>query len=223
MAASSIAVSSNASGIARRRLFGFAAAGVAAALLAGPGLAHAASYADGGGATSPVKALGDALIRAMRAGTGTPFAQRYAIIAPAIDQAFDLQTILRVSVGPRWASMTPDEQAKLLDVFRRYTIASYVANFDSYNGQTLAITPSSRALPGGEQVVDTTIGDAKLSYVMRQVGGTWKAVDVLADGSISRVAVQRSDFRSVIASGGSQALMASLQRKVSDLSGGSLA
>ncbi|GAN77835.1 ABC transporter substrate-binding protein [Acidisphaera rubrifaciens] len=223
MAAHTIALGTETGGFARRRLLGFAAAGVAAALLARPGLAHAASYAEGDGAAAPVKALGDALIQAMRAGAGTPFAQRYAMIAPAIDRAFDLQTILRVSVGPRWASMTPDEQAKLLDVFRRYTVASYVANFDSYSGQTLDVTPSSRALPGGEQVVDTTIGDAKLSYVMRQVGGQWKAVDVLADGSISRVAVQRSDFRSVINSGGSQALMASLQRKVSDLSGGSLA
>ena len=223
MAAYDIAISSSAGGVARRQLFGFAAAGVAAALLARPGLARAASYAEGSGAAAPIKVLSDALVRAMQAGTRTPFAQRYAIVAPAIDRAFDLQTILRVSVGPRWASMTPDEQTKLLDVFRRYTIASYVANFDSYSGQTLGITPASRALPGGEQLVDTTIGDAKLSYVMRQVGGQWKAVDVLADGSISRVAVQRSDFRSVIASGGSQALMASLQRKVSDLSGGSLA
>jgi len=47
--------------------------------------------------------------------------------------------------------------------------------------------------------------------------GCWKAVDVLAGGSISRVAVQRSDFRSVLASGGVPALTSSLQHKAANL------
>jgi len=44
---------------------------------------------------------------------------------------------------------------------------------------------------------------------MKRMPGEWKAVDVLADGSISRVAVQRSDFRSLLASGDAPALLAS--------------
>jgi phospholipid transport system substrate-binding protein len=67
--------------------------------------------------------------------------------------------------------------------------------------------------------VDTQAGDVKLSYVMRQTPAGWKAVDVLADGSISRVAVQRSDFRALLANGGSPALVASLEQKVSELAG----
>jgi phospholipid transport system substrate-binding protein len=55
---------------------------------------------------------------------------------------------------------------------------------------------------------------------MRNGPSGWKAVDVLANGSISRVAVQRSDFRELLASGGVPALMAALQRKVANLSGG---
>ena len=46
-------------------------------------------------------------------------------------------------------------------------------------------------------------------------------IDVLAAGSISRVAVQHSDFRRILSNGG-DALLASLQRKASDLSGGAL-
>jgi phospholipid transport system substrate-binding protein len=55
---------------------------------------------------------------------------------------------------------------------------------------------------------------------MRNGPAGWKAVDVLANGSISRVAVQRSDFRELLANGGVPALMAALQRKVANLSGG---
>ena len=50
----------------------------------------------------------------------------------------------------------------------------------------------------------------------------WRAVDVLLDGSISRVAVQRSDFRKLLDPGDASALIASLEKKVSDLSGGAL-
>ena len=57
---------------------------------------------------------------------------------------------------------------------------------------------------------------------MRQEADTWKAVDVLADGSISRVAVQRSDFRRLVTRGGAQALIESLNQKTADLSGGAL-
>jgi phospholipid transport system substrate-binding protein len=55
---------------------------------------------------------------------------------------------------------------------------------------------------------------------MRMTGTSWKAVDVLADGSISRVAVQRSDFSQLLEKGGAPALMASLERKVKTLSHG---
>jgi phospholipid transport system substrate-binding protein len=62
-----------------------------------------------------------------------------------------------------------------------------------------------------------------LAYVMRQTPAGWRAVDVLADGSISRVATQRSDFRGLLSSGGGSALVASLQNKVASLSGGAIA
>ena len=58
---------------------------------------------------------------------------------------------------------------------------------------------------------------------MEQTPSGWKVVDVLAAGSISRVAVQRSDFRHLLSNGGGDALLASLRRKTADLSGGTLA
>jgi phospholipid transport system substrate-binding protein len=59
-----------------------------------------------------------------------------------------------------------------------------------------------------------------LDYVMHRGPAGWQAVDVLTDGSISRVAVQRSDFRELLNSGGAPALVAGLQHKVANLSGG---
>jgi phospholipid transport system substrate-binding protein len=104
----------------------------------------------------------------------------------------------------------------------------YFANFDSDAGQSFSVSPAARDLGDGRLVVESRIipvnGDAtQLDYVMKQTASGWKVVDVLAAGSISRVAVQRSDFRHLLSSGGGEALLSSLQRKISDLSGGALA
>jgi phospholipid transport system substrate-binding protein len=138
-----------------------------------------------------------------------------------------LQTILQVSVGPTWSRLPPDQQNLLLAAFRRYTIANYVSNFDNFNGQHFDIQPVTKPLPNGEQLTQTRIvspsGEShELDYVMRQEGGRWKAVDVLTDGAISRVAVQRSDFRRLVARGGAKALIDSLDQKTKDLSGGTM-
>jgi phospholipid transport system substrate-binding protein len=57
---------------------------------------------------------------------------------------------------------------------------------------------------------------------MRQTDGSWKAGDVLLDGTISRVAILRSEFRHILAAGGFEALLTNLRKKVADLSGGTI-
>ena len=189
------------------------------------GAAIPAHAMDDAAIIAPIQQLVDTLLKVMKSGTATPFAQRYNILAPVIDQTFDLAAVLQESVGPSWASLPPDQQAMLAQAFRRYTVVTYVNNFDGFDGQRFEIAPTTRAV-GNEQVVQTRIiprtGDShELDYVMRRNGSVWRAVDVLADGSISRVAVQRSDFRRLLERGGPQALADSLRSKSVDLSDGS--
>ena len=113
-----------------------------------------------------------------------------------------------------------------MQAFRRYTVASYVNSFDAYKGQRFEVKPDTRPVGNGEQVVQTRIvpktGDGhELDYVMRQGSEGWRVVDVLADGSVSRVAVQRSDFRRLLTRGGRQALARACAPRPADLSGGS--
>jgi len=174
--------------------------------------------------TAPVEQLHAGLISIMKAGKTASFRQRYETIAPVIGRTFDLEVILRQVVGPRWPSLTGDQQAALAEAFRRYTIASYVANFDTYSGQRFDTEPVVRAV-GNDRVVGTRIASPggrvhALDYVMRQEGGGWKVVDVLAEGSISRVASQRSEMRSLLADGGGTGLLVSLRQKTAELSGG---
>jgi len=191
----------------------------------------AATIGWGGGAlaseiTAPVEQLHAGLVSIMKAGKTATFRQRYEAIAPVIGRTFDLEAILRQVVGPRWGSLPADQQTALADAFRRYTIASYVANFDTYSGQRFDTAPAVRAV-GNDRVVGTRIAspggsEHALDYVMRHEGGGWKVVDVLAEGSISRVASQRSEMRSLLADGGGAGLLVSLRQKTAELSGGIL-
>ena len=201
----------------RRGLF----IGGAAVLL---GRATPAGAADDQAIIAPVQTLVDSLLQAMKAGPGVPFRQRYKLLAPVIEQTFDLQAVLEDSIGPTWTTLPPNQQSMLTEAFRRYTIATYVNSFDMYQGQRFEILPETRPV-GNEQVVQTRIiprqgASHELDYVMRQIGSGWRAVDVLADGSISRVAVQRSDFRRLLTRGGPQALADSLRSKSANLSDG---
>jgi phospholipid transport system substrate-binding protein len=206
----------------RRSLLGMLM--LAAVPLSRPAFAEPASS----DATATIRELNDALLAAMKAGERTDFSHRFQALAPAVDQAFDLPAVLSVSVGLGWANLSPAQQSSLLNAFRRYTVASYVANFNNYNGQTFTVSPDTSSLGAGRVLVKSSIkpvsGDAtELDYVMKQTPSGWKVVDVLAAGSISRVAVQRSDFRHLLSNGGGDALLSSLQRKTADLSGGLLA
>jgi phospholipid transport system substrate-binding protein len=187
---------------------------------------QAAAEAAADPATVPVTQFYAVLLDVMKDGHSLPFPQRYQLLAPAVDAAFDLQGILRISVGPYWSTLPPAQQQTLLQVFRSYTIANYVASFHSDKDRTIVIQPVTRAV-GSERVVTTTItkrdrDPLRIDYVMREEDAGWKVVDVLLDGTISRVAVQRSDFASLVSAGDATPLINSLRSKVSTLSNGSV-
>lgn len=201
--------------------------GIAASVLAMPWWPARADTTGADSPTAPIQRLDDALLAAMKAGGRTSFDQRYRALDPVIGQVFDLDAVLAASIGLSWATLPGAQKAELSTAFRRYTVSSYVSNFDSYNGQSFQVLPSARALGNGEVVVQSRLlrtndSPVKLDYVMRSGPAGWQVTDVLTDGSISRVAVQRSDFRQLLVAGGVSALAAGLGRKVANLSGGML-
>jgi phospholipid transport system substrate-binding protein len=175
-------------------------------------------------AFAPVTALNSALIASMRSGSTMSFARRYQMLAPVIDRSFDLNAVLAASVGLTWARIPDAQKTTLAAAFRRYTVSSYVANFNSYNGQRFDVLPDTRTVGSGQVVVQTRLvrpaqSPVKLDYVVRSGPAGWQIVDVLMDGTISRVAVQRSDFQQLLRSGGVAALTSGLERKIGNLSG----
>jgi phospholipid transport system substrate-binding protein len=183
------------------------------------------AQAGAGDAAAPIAALNQGLENAEK-NSAQPFQARYDALGPIVDRAFDLPQVLKTIVGLRWSQIPANQQQTLLVTFRAFTICNYVANFNGDSGDHFRILPETRNV-GADKVVETEIvpksGDpTRIDYVMRSGASGWKAVDVLQQGTISQAAVQRSDFRSLLASGNADALIASLQKKVETLSGGSI-
>ena len=174
--------------------------------------------------TAPIEQLDAGLLQVMKAGKAAPFQQRYDVLAPLVTRAVDLDAILEGGVGPAWASLSASDRAALKAAFQHYSIATYVANFDEFNGEKFELYPPAA---GGDPVVKVKIVPGKpddethvLGYVMRQTGGMWKAIDVTADSSISQVVAQQEEIRSLVRSGGPAGLLARLQQKTQELSDG---
>ena len=197
---------------------------VASALLAAFLIVPATQACAADTPSATIDHLDSGLLAAMKNGSA-PFQQRYAALAPVVDATFNLQQILQTTIGLKWASIPADKQKALLAAFRAFTIASYVSNFDSDSGTTFRLLPETRAV-GADKVIESEIvpkdGDpTRMDYVMRQSPAGWQAVDVLEDGTISQAAVQRSDFRSLLADGPDK-LIESLTAKVDKMSGGTV-
>lgn len=185
--------------------------------------------AQDGAAGGSIQALNDALLKVMHAGTSVPFVQRLVMLTPVIQKVFDLPTLLENSVGPaKWNAIGAAQKADLLDAFTLFTVSSYVGNFDAFNGETFVIAPEQRKV-GKDIIIATrlngTSGDVtRIDYQMRDTAGAWRVVDILLDGSISRVAVTRSDFRALLAqgttAGDAAPLIASLRAKSASLAAG---
>jgi len=167
-------------------------------------------------AIAPIQGLYDALKSAQT--TGKTAQQRATMIAPAIDRAFDLEAILRRSVGIRYNNLSPDDRTHLLGSFRQFTIARYASSFKPGSNAVFVIKPQPRSNPTGGQIVDTTIGASAdngtpIDYIMTSGASGWRVTDILLDAHISQVAAQRADFGGTLSKGGAKGLADMLDQK----------
>ena len=212
----------------RRALLTASAAGLGLVGLAAPVAGWAASGAAGDQAViAPVTRLNAALIALMQQGSkGESFKQRYDTLMPVVTKTYDLSLILSNSVGLLWPQVPKAQQATLQHLFAAYTVATYVKSFDGYNGQHFTVSKKIR-VSGPRRVVTTHLVPKSgqpiaLDYVMTSSQGQWRITDVLFDGTISKVAVQRSDFSGLVAPGNATKLIAALHKKIDMLSGGTI-
>jgi len=176
---------------------------------------YAAAVAGSGGADT-VRAFYSTLLDTMRSGRQLGPQGRYARLAPAIAQNFDIPLMTRLAIGPDWNTLTPAQQAQVTDAFQRYVAAVYAERFDSYAGEQLKVT-GEEASPGGtvilSQIIQSNGEPVHINYLMRDN----KIADVYLNGTISELATRRSEFSGILHSQGINGLITALNNKAAAL------
>lgn len=160
----------------------------------------------------------DALLSVMQHADKLGYKGRYARLDPEIRKAYNLPLLARLTLGGAWSGLSPGQQKQFIDVFSRLVVATYAKNFDGYSGERFQ-TVSQQSLGSAEVVVHTKLsggsdGDVvQLDYILRRFGGTWRIINVIADGA-SDLALKRADYTSVLHRQGFDKLIERLKGKI---------
>jgi phospholipid transport system substrate-binding protein len=182
---------------------------IAAALCLGLALVTHTASASG---ADTVRSFYSVLLNVMRNGPSLGQQGRYAQIAPAVQQDFNVPFMTRLAVGPDWSTLTPAQQGQVVTAFTRYIAAVYAERFDNYAGEKLEVL-GERPGPSGtivqSRIVKSDGDPVNINYLIvnGQIG------DVYLNGTISELATRRSEFSSILRSQGVDGLIAALNNK----------
>ncbi len=171
-------------------------------------------------ASQVIERLDNALLDVMRNAV-VGYRGRADRLRPILLQTYDIAQMGQVAVGRTWGATPPDKQRELVTLFGEFSVATYASRFNGYNGERIEVVGEQPAADGRvmvrTQIVRQGERPVSINYLMRRDGNTWKVVDVFLDNTISEVARRRSEFGSVIARGGMDALLQSLRERIAQI------
>ncbi|CAA7619914.1 ABC transporter substrate-binding protein [Magnetospirillum sp. SS-4] len=174
------------------------------------------------GAESAIRQFNDRLLDVMKTGTRLGFKGRVEKLRPAIIDVYDMKGMTNNTLGAAAAAkLTPEESARLIEAYTAFSVATYASQFTTWNGETFEMG-ETRPSTGGTVIVGSWIVPRSgqrtaIDYVMREVDGKWKVIDVLYEGTVSQVAVRRSEFSSILRNDGLAGLMSAIDKQTASL------
>jgi phospholipid transport system substrate-binding protein len=167
-----------------------------------------------------VRRFCDVLLQTMQNAESLGFKGRYEALAPVVLATFDVAFMTRLSIGPSWAKLSPDEKRRAGQAFARYITTNYASQFDGFSGERFEILGEQRiahATLVRTQIVKPDGDKTAITYALHDNDTSWQIRDVYLAGTISELATRRSDFTATLRSGGIEALIARLNQKADDL------
>ena len=140
--------------------------------------------------------------------------EREAGLRKLLDHEFDIPTIVRLVLGRHWRTATPTQRARFASAFQTHLIGVYSDQLGLYDGQIMEIEKSA-TLTAKDTVVFTLIsreGDlpVRLDWRVRQTKKGLRVIDIATEG-VSMVTTKRSEFTSLAAREGVEALIVRLE------------
>lgn len=187
-------------------------------------LVAAAAAAAESGATAVVSRLDEALLGTLKDAQQLGYQGRRDRMAPAVDAAYDVPFMAEKSLGAHWKHLSDADRQRWIELSREFSLANYAANFDRWAGQTIDVLGEAPA-PNETAIVRTRINHPQgepieMSYRLRRTDAGWRIIDVYLKGTVSELALRRSDYRGVLERDGFEGLVKAMQAKIADLASG---
>lgn len=199
---------------------------IAAATLGAAGPALAQAEPPDGGAATTIDSLHEQFLDVMQHADEIGFDGRYEQLHGIVGNSFDLAFMAEKSVGRHWKKLTPEEQERWLASFQDMTAATYAGRFEGFSGQRFEVIGEEPATHGTvlvrAQLIDPGGEDVQLHYRMNEQDGQWRVIDVYLNGTVSELALRRSEFASVLKRDGFEKLIAMVEGKTQELAQASI-
>jgi phospholipid transport system substrate-binding protein len=175
--------------------------------------------------TKVVDALHEILISVMKDAKTLGYGGRFERLEPVINELFDIPFMAEKSIGRYWKTIDEENRARLLATFERFTVANYAGRFTGYSGQFFETSKEEASKYGTVLVYSRLVSEdgeiIQLNYRLRPAKDDgWRIIDVLLNGTISELALRRSEYSSLIQREGFTALMSALNKRIDDLAAG---
>lgn len=156
----------------------------------------------------------DVLIGNMKQGATLGCSGRSSRIATAVDGSFDLPYLASRVMRRQWKTLTPEQQARFTTTFRDLVLATYASQFSAFGGEKFE-TLATRELADGTRQVNAKLtpgsgNPVNFDYVLHEVGGQWRIVNVVADG-VSDLAIRASQYDKAFKSVGFDGLLKQIE------------
>jgi phospholipid transport system substrate-binding protein len=188
---------------------------MACLLLALPARALAA---DVDAARKPVEMLYGVLLECLENADALGLEGRRAKIAPAVQAGYDTPFMAEKILGRHWSTLSESDRARWTDAFGRLTVATYAERMTGFTGQrfeVLRVEPSQHdTAVVYTQVVTPKEAPISINYRMRPDGDGWRIIDVYLNGTVSELALRRSEYAAVLQRDGFAKLVASIDQKI---------
>ena len=178
----------------------------------------AAPPADARAVREPVERLYAALLDVMKRAGELGFEGRYRALEPVIGASYDVPFMAELILGRQWRALSPEQQQLWLATFARLTVSTYADRFDAFSGERFEVG-AVEAGTQGTQVVRTKLlrSDGEpvaLDYRMRPSAAGWRIIDVFLNGTVSELALRRSEYAALMRRDGFDALIAAVKQKI---------
>jgi len=161
------------------------------------------------------------LLEIMKEAKTLGFQGRVDRLAPIMAEIFDLDFMASKTVGRLWRKLSEEDKARWEEAFARLTTANYAGRFTGYTGEQFVTLGEVDGKRDTKMILTKIVvpddEDVQLNYRLRQRDGVWKVIDVFLNGTVSELALRRSEYSAALKREGFEKLVASVETKIADL------